>query len=251
MDIKQELTEKQYWNKGWDRKVTMRVPSKLNNAVRDFLRLMRPHIKPGMKVLEIGCAPGKYLSLVAVEFGVEVAGLDYSTVGIETCKKLFETLGLNADFRCEDLFSTSFENESFDIIYSKGLIEHFRDPTGAVEVHHRLLKRGGRAIITVPNYSGIYGKLQRWTEPENLSMSVQNLDIMSTDALSKLISTQPTGQVSSYPWGLMSCGLVNWRGKFPIPVARLLTGMIRLASLIQPFQIDWLAPSLVLEFSRK
>jgi len=76
MDRTQELTEKQYWDKGWDHKVSMRLPSKLNNAVRDFLRLMRPRLKPDMKVLEIGCAPGKYLALAAAEFGVQVAGLD-------------------------------------------------------------------------------------------------------------------------------------------------------------------------------
>ena len=195
--------------------------------------------------------PGKYLALLAAEFGVEVAGLDYSTVGIATCKKLFETLGLNADFRCEDLFSTTFEDENFDIVYSKGVIEHFRDPTEVVEVHHRLLKRGGRAIITVPNYGGIYGKLQRWAEPENMNMNVHNMDIVNTGALSKLISRRSTAQINSYPWGFMSCGLVNWRRKLPGPVAQLLTGTLRLASLVQPFQIDWLAASLVLEFTRE
>jgi 2-polyprenyl-6-hydroxyphenyl methylase/3-demethylubiquinone-9 3-methyltransferase len=205
----------------------------------------------GTKVLEIGCAPGKYLALLTAEFGVEVSGLDYAKVGIATCKKLFETLGLSVDLRCENLFSTSFENGYFDVVYSRGVIEHFRDPTKVVEVHHRLLKRGGRAIITIPNYGGIYGKLQRWAEPENLSTGVHNLDIMDTGALSGLISRQPTGQVSSYRWGLMSCGLVNWKGKLPSPVARLLTGMLYLTSLMQPFQIDWLAPSLVLEFTKK
>jgi 2-polyprenyl-3-methyl-5-hydroxy-6-metoxy-1,4-benzoquinol methylase len=251
MDDTQELTKKQYWDEGWDHKVSMRLPSKLNNAVRNFLRLMRPRLKPDMKVLEIGCAPGKYLALAAAELGVQVSGLDYSTVGIATCKRLFETLGLNADLRCENMFSTSFEDESFDIVYSKGVIEHFRNPAEAVEVHYRLLKRGGRAVIIIPNYSGIYGKLQRWLEPENLSMSVQNLEIMSTDALKKLISRQSTGEVNSYPWGLMSDGLVNWKGKFPSPLARLLSATLRAVSLMQPFQVDWLAPSLVLEFTRK
>ena len=77
-------------------------------------------------------APGKLLAWVAANLKADVAGLDYSEIGLATARRLFDALHLSADFRCEDLRQTTFAPESFDVVLSIGVIEHFDDPRGVV-----------------------------------------------------------------------------------------------------------------------
>lgn len=52
----------------------------------------------------------------------------------------------------QDLMSTSFEDNRFDIIISTDVFEHVADPYIAHQEIHRILKMGGRHIFTVPFY---------------------------------------------------------------------------------------------------
>ena len=176
-----ELTTRDHWDSAWERPPRWRLPSKLFVSTRNLQRVIAPHVRPGMRYLELGCAPGKMLAWVASDLGARVSGLDYSERGIEWARRLFDTLGLEADLRCEDVWSTTFDRGGFDVVFSAGLIEHFDDPSALVRQHVTLVKPGGRAIITVPNYGGIYGRLQGWFDPDNLAL--HNLSIMSTEAM--------------------------------------------------------------------
>src|SRR5262249_36957710 len=143
----------------------MRLPSPWLVSTRNQMRLLRRHIQPGMRVLEIGFAPGKILAWVASCLRARVSGLDYSAPGVETARKLFSILNLQADLRCEDASSTTFTPESLDLVYSAGVVEHFDDPRPIVRTHVELLRQGGTALISIPNYRGIYGKLQGYFHP--------------------------------------------------------------------------------------
>ena len=106
------------------------------------------------KVLVIvqGCAPAKRLICFAKEFGYDVYGIDYSERGVEIARENLKIAGVEGIILCEDIFQSSFEEQSFDIVYSMGLIEHFESPTEIIDVHIKLLKRGGMLIITIPNF---------------------------------------------------------------------------------------------------
>lgn len=164
-----------------------------------------------MSVLEIGCVPGKMLAWVAKGLGARISGPDYSQRGVEVTRWLLGEMKIAADIRCEDVFSTSFERGTFDVMYSNGEIEHFEDPRELVEVHARLLRPGGTAIILIPNYGGLYGPLQRRFEPENLA--IHNLAIMNREALRGLAPPTSIRSVSTRPAGLRpgsSPGIDGW-----------------------------------------
>jgi 2-polyprenyl-3-methyl-5-hydroxy-6-metoxy-1,4-benzoquinol methylase len=114
-------------------------------------------------------------------------------------RELFETLHLMADLRCEDMFAHTFSRHSFDLVYSLGVIEHFNDPLPVVEIHTQLLKPGGVALITIPNYSGLYGWLLQRFAPE--SLAIHNMDIMSPVALKNLAPSDPRYRARSWPHG--------------------------------------------------
>jgi len=218
-------------------------------GTRNLQRLLARHVRPGASFLELGCAPGKMLAWVASELGAVVAGLDYSETGFAWSRALFSRLGLPGDLRCEDVFATTFPTDSFDVVFSAGLIEHFEDPREIVRIHVRLLRPGGTALITVPNYSGVYGRLQRFFDPENLA--IHNLAIMELDALSRLAPTDLTEDVRVYADGSLSPWLVNFGRKWPMPFALFGAYLLNAVGILQPVRVPALCPLLVLEISRK
>src|SRR5947207_15902867 len=128
----EELTTLAHWDEVWRKPPRMRLPSSLVVATRNLQRILRAHVRPGSSFLELGCAPGKLLAWVALRLGARVSGLDYSPTGIAWARELFDALGCKGDLRCEELFSTSFPRDAFDIVFSSGLIEHFDDPSTIV-----------------------------------------------------------------------------------------------------------------------
>jgi SAM-dependent methyltransferase len=198
-----------------------------------------------MHFLEIGCAPGKILAWVAQVLRAEVAGVDYSERGLDSARHLFLGLGIVGDLRCEDIFRTTFKSASFDIVFSAGVIEHFENPSGIVQQHVRLAKPGGKVIITIPNYGGIWGRVQRYFDPENLA--IHNLAIMQPPALQQILVERPMAKCYAYPSGRVSPWLISFNNRWPPLVARSMMYFLNGVGLLQPLDIAVLCPMLVLE----
>jgi SAM-dependent methyltransferase len=87
----------------------------------------------------------------AAELGAEVYGLDISYSIVKDARDLFERSSLDCGIIVSDLRQISYSDESFDYIYSMGTVEHFKEYRQTLEEIYRVLKKGGRAIIGVPN----------------------------------------------------------------------------------------------------
>ena len=244
-----DLTTRSHWDEAWSAPPRWRLPSGLLVGTRNIQRVLRSHVQPGMQVLELGCAPGKILAWTAVKLGARVSGLDYSEQGITWSRRLFDTLGAHADLRREDVLNTSFPRGSFDLVYSWGLIEHFDDPRPFVRAHIELARSGGLAVIGVPHYGGMYGRLQASLDPANLAL--HNLRIMNPDALAALAPQDLTTAVRAYPAGRFSPWLLNLDQRLPGSVARLANYALNGVGLLQPIDIVALCPLLVLEMRRR
>jgi 2-polyprenyl-3-methyl-5-hydroxy-6-metoxy-1,4-benzoquinol methylase len=248
MPTTDELTTVEHWDQLWSHEIRLRLPSPWLISTRNLQKVVLPHVRPGDRFLEIGCAPGKLLSWVAAELKAEVAGLDYSARGLSTAKRLFAALQLKADFRCEDLRTTTFAPASFDVVLSVGVIEHFDDPRPIVQDHLRLVKPGGIALITVPDYRGVYGVLQRYFDAENLLC--HNLNIMTCEALAALGRLDGVSSVRTYRAGRFSPWQISLSKRWPAPVAQGISYLANAAALLQPVEIASLCPMLVLEVTR-
>ena len=95
--------------------------SSLEKAQENKLELIcrKLYLKPGMKVLDIGCGWGAFGKYAAEKYGVEVLGITVSkeqvTLGKEMCKDL------PVEFKLQDYRDV---NGKFDRIVSVGMIEH-------------------------------------------------------------------------------------------------------------------------------
>lgn len=244
-----ELTTKGHWEDAWIAPPRWRLPSPLIVGTRNLQRILRPEVQPGMRVLELGCAPGKMLAWVAAGLRAQVSGLDYSDRGIDWARQLTRKLGIPADLRAEDVFHTSFPPASFDLVYSFGLIEHFDDPREIVRAHVGLARPGGTVIIGVPHYGGLYGRLQHWFDPENLAL--HNLSIMNPRGLEELAPRDLVESARGYAAGRVSPWLVNFDRRVPSVAARLLSYALNGVGLLQPVDVPPLCPLLVLRLIRR
>ena len=100
----------------------------------------------GLRVLEIGCGVGTD-GLQFARAGATYTGVDLTEAAVELARKNFESAGMPGEFRVSDAEKLDFTDESFDIVYSHGVLHHTPDIAAALREVHRVLKPGGRAIV--------------------------------------------------------------------------------------------------------
>src|SRR5213082_1393774 len=100
----------------------------------------------GLSVLEIGCGVGTD-GLQFARAGATYTGVDLTEAAVELARKNFESAGMPGQFRVSDAERLDFTDESFDIVYSHGVLHHTPDIEAAVREIHRVLRPGGRAIV--------------------------------------------------------------------------------------------------------
>jgi SAM-dependent methyltransferase len=106
-------------------------------------------VKSGQTLLDIGCGRGEFLQGF-INCGVQGFGFDRSNVAQKYCPQ--------ADLRTADLENSPlpYEDNSFDVVYSKSVIEHFYYPEKLVQEMFRVLKPGGLAITLCPDWEFNY-----------------------------------------------------------------------------------------------
>jgi ubiquinone/menaquinone biosynthesis C-methylase UbiE len=102
----------------------------------------------GERVLEIGAGIGTDLAQFAKN-GAIVSDLDLSLGHLEHARANFRARGLEGTFKHGDGETLPFEDHSFDVVYSNGVIHHTPNTQDVINEIYRVLKPGGKAIIMV------------------------------------------------------------------------------------------------------
>jgi SAM-dependent methyltransferase len=130
-----------------------------NLSERDFIRKtgLKPQDLKGKLVLDVGCGMGRFAEVVT-RWGARVVGIDLSVAAEVAVKNLAdrEFVGFQAD-----VFALPFAPETFDCIYSMGVLHHTPDCEKAVKVLPQYLKPGGTLVVWL--YSG-YNKWYRFSD---------------------------------------------------------------------------------------
>jgi ubiquinone/menaquinone biosynthesis C-methylase UbiE len=109
----------------------------------------------GRRVLEVGCGTGTDL-LQFARGGAYVTGIDLTPRSIEIARRRFEVYGCKGEFAIGDAENLGFPDESFDAVYSFGVLHHTPDTKRAIDEAHRVLRRGGRAIVMIYHRASLY-----------------------------------------------------------------------------------------------
>jgi ubiquinone/menaquinone biosynthesis C-methylase UbiE len=111
-------------------------------------------------VLEIGVGLGADHQKFS-EAGAALYGIDLTTRAVEHCQRRFRTLGLKSHLQVADAEDLPFNSESFDLVYSWGVLHHTPDPKRAVGEVFRVLKPRGTARVMIYHKYSLVG-LMLW-----------------------------------------------------------------------------------------
>lgn len=113
----------------------------------------------GARLLEVGCGMGTDL-LQFARGGAHVTGVDLTPRSIQISRKHFDLYDAQGDFAISDAENLPFADESFEVVYSNGVLHHTPDTARAVGEVHRVLRTGGLARVMLYHR----GSLGYWGE---------------------------------------------------------------------------------------
>lgn len=96
------------------------------------------------RVLDLGSGNGRH-AIYFAEQGFEVSGVDISEQAIAWAKDWSSGKGLQIDFRVADIVALPFEDSTFDVVVSHGVLDHVSSEVSQKAIHEvrRVLKTGG------------------------------------------------------------------------------------------------------------
>ncbi|XP_053541546.1 phosphoethanolamine methyltransferase isoform X2 [Ictalurus punctatus] len=117
------------------------------STTKEFVDLL--NLKPGKKVLDVGCGIGGGDFYMAKTFGVDVLGMDLSSNMVEIAmeRAVAEKLP-SVQFEMSDATKRTFPDSTFDVVYSRDSILHIKDKLGLFRKFHSWLKPGGQVLIS-------------------------------------------------------------------------------------------------------
>lgn len=128
-------------------------------------RLLRRHLDPakdlaGRRVLEIGCGRGSLARWIMAQADrpATLVAADFSGSAVAKARTASARAGYPpAAWAISDIQAIGIRDATFDTVISCETIEHVPDPPQALRELARVLRPGGRLLLTTPNYLGPMG----------------------------------------------------------------------------------------------
>jgi SAM-dependent methyltransferase/uncharacterized protein YbaR (Trm112 family) len=116
----------------------------------------------GRLFLEIGCNWGRWC-IAAARRGYQVVGVDPSLSAIDAARRVTRELGVEATYVVADARHLPFPAESFDVVFSYSVFQHFSKPDTLASFDEigRVLRSGGLAKVQM---ASVYGARNLWNQ---------------------------------------------------------------------------------------
>ena len=146
--------------------------------LREYIRSLLPSSKD-IRALDVGCGAG-FLTLLLLELGCMVTGVDFSKEMLEQAQKNIREKGFDCGFELlqMDAQKLEFEDESFDFVISRNVIWTIPDAAGACHEMFRVLKAGGTLLNLDANYGKAFNEAD--ARGETPSHPTQNMEQLRT-----------------------------------------------------------------------
>lgn len=132
------------------------------------MRLVESLVRPGWRLLDIGCGTGEAISRLKGDFECTV-GLDASAVALEYARRKVRT-GNCPHFLQGSVFRLCFPSRAFDCCLLLDVLEHLERPDQALEEVARVSREDGQLVVTVPNWTNLVTARLLGLNPEHRSV---------------------------------------------------------------------------------
>ncbi|MEU6171429.1 methyltransferase domain-containing protein [Streptantibioticus parmotrematis] len=116
-----------------------------------------PHLRPGLRVLDVGCGPGTITADLAelVSPGGRVTAVDAADDVLRAAARLVAERGLdNVEFATADVHALDHPDDSFDVVHAHQVLQHVADPVLALREMRRVCRPGGIVAARDGDYHG-------------------------------------------------------------------------------------------------
>lgn len=134
-----------------------------------------PHLRPGMRLLDIGCGPGSItVDLAATVAPGEVVGIDNVAAVLDEGRALAAERGVtNVTFREASVYALPEDDPGqpggFDVVHAHQVLQHLAEPATALAEALRVLRPGGMLAVRDADYGTMVHaphdpRLDRWRD---------------------------------------------------------------------------------------
>ncbi|HEY0897157.1 MAG TPA: class I SAM-dependent methyltransferase [Sphingobacteriaceae bacterium] len=242
-----QLTDRRFWTNYWESKTDLIFPVKddyvFHKQLEQIIRTNKVRT-----AIELGGFPGYYSVFLKKHLHVETTLLDYF-VHQGVLQDLLAENKLSADDISvieADLFNYTPEQQ-YDLVLSCGLIEHFEDTKDIISRHVQFMKPGGKLFITLPNFRGVNGWVQKTFDRSNYDK--HNISSMDPALLAGIAKDLGLKDVKAYYFGGFSVWLENRKEKSALTKAfiKALWYAGKIPAKILGFESRALSPYIILE----
>jgi ubiquinone/menaquinone biosynthesis C-methylase UbiE len=154
-DLKSDI--KEYWNTipcGWTHSTREKGTREFFDEVERHRYFVEPHIREvaqfpehkGKRLLEVGVGLGTDHRQFVLN-GVRTVGIDLTPRAIQMTRQRLNLHGLTSNLCNTDAEKLPFKEDSFDVVYSFGVLLCTPNTDIAIQEIHRVLRPGGKAIV--------------------------------------------------------------------------------------------------------
>ena len=138
------------------------------SAERDAAYLL-PHLRPGMRLLDVGCGPG------TITAGLARAVAPGEAVGVDVVASVVEAARASADagrevrlsFATASVYGLDWPDAHFDVVHAHQVLQHLSQPVSALREMRRVLRPGGLVAVRDSDYATMIAwprlpEIDRW-----------------------------------------------------------------------------------------
>ena len=173
------------WKKRYNDKVL--DSQKVINDLFSYNSIDLPALIKNKNVIDIGCGSGRFAISLAQLGAKKVTAIDINTQGLNTAKSFSKESRIkNIEFVEHNVLDLPFEDESFDFVFSKGVLHHTGNLEKGINEYSRVLKKNGHGFLYLYANGGIYWesrkKMREVMQLIPMDLTIKVLDLIGMPA---------------------------------------------------------------------
>lgn len=179
-------------------------------------------------ILEVGAGSARD-SLHLAELGATVVAFDFSHAALRHAAEGMAQRGLSLQLAQGNAFALPFPDQTFDLVFSQGLMEHFPDPLPLVQEQLRVLRVQGLLLIDVPQTYTLYTLHKKrliqqgqWFAGWETSYTLTQLEQLMHTAGLTVVGSYGSGYYPALLLGLRNLHTFDQRHRLPVQLPETL-----------------------------